>query len=68
VEVDEIVSNNEGDICKLLHEDIERDINKTIHDHNESNETNSMECGNSLMSIEVKNVFSLCDNIGDWKV
>jgi len=41
----------------------------TILEKNEnSNETKSTECGNLLMSIEVKNVFSLCQNTGDRMV
>jgi len=68
LEINEIVLENEGDICKLLHEDTKQDINTTIHDYIKSNETKSMECNNSVMSIEVKNVFSLCKNIGDRKV
>jgi len=55
-EVNEIVLKNEGVLCKLLREDIKQNINTTFH-----------EC-NSLVSIEVKNVFSLCENIEDWKV
>jgi len=55
-EVNEIVLANEGDLCELLHEDHKQNINTTFH-----------EC-NSLASIEVKNVCSLCDIIGDWKV
>jgi len=55
-EVNEIVLKNEGDLFELFHEDHKQNINTTFH-----------EC-NSLASIEVKNVFSLCEIIGDWKV
>jgi len=67
LEVKEIVFNNDHDPCKSLPADIKQEITTTFQDHNESNETRSIECSNSVMSIEVKNVFSMCDNIGDWK-
>jgi len=55
-DVNEIVLENEGDLCELFHEDLKQNINTTFH-----------EC-NSLASIEVKNDIFLCGNIGDGKV
>jgi len=61
----EIVPQNVGDACELSHEDIKQEFTTAFHDNNERNETNSMD---SLMSIEQKNVFALCENMGDCQV
>jgi len=66
-EVKEIFLNIDRDLCKSLPAGMKQEITATFQNHNESKETKLIECSNSLMSIEVKNVFSLCDNIGDWR-
>jgi len=55
-EVNEIVLTNESDLFELLRVDNKQNINTPFHE------------SNSMASIEVKNVFSLCKNISDWKV
>jgi len=61
LEVTGIVPENNGDHCELPIEDIKHNITTMLHDHHENNETKSLDC-NSLMYVEVKNVFSLCEN------
>jgi len=55
-EVNEIILTNKSDLFELLRVD------------NKQNITTPFQESTSMASIEVKNVFSLCKNISDWKV